>query len=98
MSSCWVVSGNSYAVGSIMLSRSFSDLVVSCASLSDVCSIDSISVMSAVAIVAVGAGGFLRYPSPCPVNKYISLYVPCLHARWFAAMPVGQAITVKEYN
>lgn len=42
-----------------MLSRFVSDFVVLCAEFPNVCSTETVSLMSAVANVAVGAGGVL---------------------------------------
>lgn len=64
----------------------------------DVCSIESISLMSAAPDVAVGAGGVVRFPPPYPVDEYILRYVPLLDARQFAMMPVGQILTIMVGN
>lgn len=81
-----------------MLSRPVSDLVMLYTNVSDMCSTDFISLMSAVANVAVGAGGVMQYPHPCCVEEYFSRYITRLNAPRFAMMPVGQNLTVKFGN
>lgn len=60
-----------------------------CASMLNVCSTETVSLMSTFDNVAVEPGGVSRYPHPYYVAKYISRCVPCLNARWFAMMLVG---------
>lgn len=72
--------------------------VLLCAILSVLCSVDFISVMSAVANLLAGLGGIRQYPPPYPVDEYISPFVPTLDAPRFAMMPVGPAPTVKVGN
>lgn len=64
----------------------------------NVCSKDSVSLISAIANVTVGAGGLLQYLPLGQVNEYISQYVPRLNARQFAMVSIGQALTVKVGN
>lgn len=77
-----------------MLSRLLSDLIVLCANVPDACSTGSISLMSAVANVALSTGDLLRYSPSYAVHEYISQCIPRLDARRFAIIPVCQALTV----
>lgn len=86
---CVVVAGESGIVGSFMFSRLVSDLVMLCTIVPDVCSIDSVSLVTAVANVAVGASGVLQYTPSYTADAYTSLYIPRLDARRFEMMPVG---------
>lgn len=58
------------------------------------CSTESMSLMSAAANVAIGAGGLLRHPPPYFFDDYIWQYVPRLDARWIAMMPIGRTRTM----
>lgn len=95
---CQVVSGKSCAVGSVMLSRLAPDVVVLCVNVPDVCCTDFISVIRAVARVALGTGGVLQYPPPYPVEEYVLRYVPRDDAHQLAIMPVCPALNVKVGN
>lgn len=76
-----------------MLPRSVSDFSVMCANVLDVCSATLLLLTSAVAIVAVGADGALRYPPSYSIDEYILCCAPRLNARRFPMMPVSQALT-----
>lgn len=65
------------------------------ASVPDVCSADSVSLMSTVANVAVAAGCLLQYSPPYLVDYYILRHVPRFGAHLFAMIPVGQALRAR---
>lgn len=74
MGLCWVFAGKVCVVVFIIFCRLVSDLVLLCANVSDVCSTESVPLLSAVANVAVGAGGGLRYPLLYLIDEYVSKY------------------------
>lgn len=55
----------------VMLSKMISDLILLCANCPDICSAESVPLMSSVANVTVGAGGVIRYPPLYSVVEYI---------------------------
>lgn len=70
------------------------NFVVLFVSVAAVCSTQSVSFMSAVANVAVGAGVVLRYLPPYSVDEKVSGYVPCLDVRRCVMNPISQTLTV----
>lgn len=81
-----------------MFSRLVLDLFVLCTNLLDVRSTISMSLMSVVANVAVGACGLMRYPSPYPVDEYFLRYVSRLDACQLAMMPVSRTLNDNVCN
>lgn len=72
--------------------------IVFCSQNLVVCSTESLSLMSAVANVEVGADDVFWYSPPYSVEKSISRYVHRLDDHQFAVMPVGQTFTGNTYN
>lgn len=77
-----------------MFSRFYSDLVALCTNVADLRSTESVYLISAVANVAVGVSGMLRYLTPYLVDEYISQYVPRFDVREFVMTSLGLALTV----
>lgn len=89
---CSVVAGRLFIVVSTVSMRMISYFIVLGAEFFDACLIGFVSQLSTVANVAVRVGSVLRYLPQFPVDEYISICVPHLHARRFALTSIGQTL------